>query len=69
VSAPAKPYAGDFIGRWLDRLIYCDAPAWMFTIAYLAFGALVLATLLLIPPRMPGFLWRAESGGQVSPPR
>lgn len=44
-------YAGDFIGRWLDWLIYYDAPPWVFTTAYLAFGTLVVATLWLAPPR------------------
>ncbi len=43
-------YAGDFIGRWLDWLIYYDAPAWVFTTVYLVFGAIVLATLWLVPP-------------------
>ncbi len=44
-------YAGDFIGRWLDWLIYYNAPDWVFTTAYLAFGALVVLTLWLLPPR------------------
>jgi hypothetical protein len=42
--------AGDFIGRWLDWLIFYNAPTWVFTTIYLAFGALVLATLWLVPP-------------------
>lgn len=46
-------YAGDFIGRWLDWLIFYRAPLWVFTTMYLAFGAVVLATLWLVPPRMP----------------
>jgi Protein of Unknown function (DUF2784) len=46
-------YGGDFIGRWLDWLIFYRAPAWVFTTVYLAFGAMVLATLWLVPPRMP----------------
>ena len=57
----AAGYAGDFIGHWLDWLIFYNAPAWVFTILYLAFGACVAATLWLVPPRMP---WRdAHSGG------
>lgn len=46
-------YGGDFIGRWLDWLIFYRAPEWVFTTVYLAFGAMVLATLWLVPPRMP----------------
>ena len=44
-------YGRDFIGYWLDRLIFYDAPPRVFTIVYLAFGALVLATLWLVPIR------------------
>ena len=43
-------YAGDFVGRWLDWLIFYNAPAWVFTTVYLAFGTSVLATLWLVPP-------------------
>jgi Protein of Unknown function (DUF2784) len=43
----------DFIGYWLDRLIFYNAPAWVFTSAYLAFGALVLLTLWFVPVNWP----------------
>jgi hypothetical protein len=46
-------YGGDFIGRWLDWLIFYRAPEWVFTTVYLAFGAIVIATLWLVPPQMP----------------
>jgi hypothetical protein len=42
--------AGGFIERWIDQLIFYDAPAWVFTTAYLAFAGLVLATWILVPP-------------------
>jgi Protein of Unknown function (DUF2784) len=42
--------AGGFIERWIDRLIFYDAPAWVFTVAYVAFAALVLATWIAVPP-------------------
>lgn len=45
------PYPGDFIGFWLDRLIFFRAPAWVFVAAYSLFGALVVATFVLAPPR------------------
>jgi len=44
-------YGGDFIGYWLDRMIFYDAPPRVFTVIYLGFGALVLATLWLVPIR------------------
>jgi Protein of Unknown function (DUF2784) len=44
------PTAGGFIERWIDQLIFYDAPTWVFTIAYMAFAALVLVTWILVPP-------------------
>ena|SRR5579862_1675507 len=44
-------YGADFIGYWLDRMIFFDFPRAVFTIAYLLFGLLVLATLWLVPIR------------------
>jgi hypothetical protein len=45
----ARP--GTFIGRWVQRLLYYEAPAWVFTAAYAAWAAATLATLRLVPPR------------------
>jgi hypothetical protein len=44
-----------FIGRWVHELIFFEAPEYVFTIVYCAFGAAVLATFVLAPPRWP---WR-----------
>ena len=44
-------YAGSFIGHWLERLLYFQAPAWVFLIAYSVFGALVAASWIWVPPR------------------
>jgi len=49
-------YTRDFIGYWLDWLIFYNAPPWVFTAAYLTFGMLVLLTLWFIPARRPAFL-------------
>jgi hypothetical protein len=49
--AGSHGYGQSFIGYWVDRLLFYQAPAWVFTAAYTAFGLLVLATLLLYPPR------------------
>jgi hypothetical protein len=41
-----------FVGRWVYRLLYYQAPEWVFTTLY-AFWALgTLVTLRLVPPRM-----------------
>jgi Protein of Unknown function (DUF2784) len=45
-------YPRDFIGYWLDRLIFYDAPAWVFLAAYFTFGMLVLLTFWIVPVRL-----------------
>jgi len=42
--------ASGFIERWIDRLLFYEAPAWVFTVAYVAFAALVLLTWIAVPP-------------------
>lgn len=44
-------YAGGFIEYWLSRLLYIEAPAWVFVLAYTAFGSGVLAAWWRWPPR------------------
>jgi len=44
-------YAGSFVAWWLHRLIFFDAPPWLFTLAYSAFAALVAATWHWCRPR------------------
>ena len=40
-----------FIGRWVKRLLYYNAPEWVFTSIYAAWAAATLLTLRLAPPR------------------
>jgi hypothetical protein len=40
-----------FIGRWVYRLLYYEAPEWVFTTLYAAWAAAALVTLRLVPPR------------------
>jgi len=47
-------YGGGFVEHWLQTLLYHDAPAWVFVAAYSAFGALVVASWWLFPPRRRG---------------
>ena len=44
-------YAGGFIRHWLQALLYYDAPAWVFTVAYTLFGLAVAACWRYFPPR------------------
>ena len=41
-----------FIGRWAWRLLYYQAPEWVFTTAYVAWALATLLTLRLVPPRL-----------------
>jgi hypothetical protein len=41
---------GGFIERWTHRVMFYDAPAWVFTTAYVAFAGLVLVTWIVVPP-------------------
>src|SRR5207237_1418846 len=43
--------AESFIGRWVRRLLFYQAPEWVFTAAYVAWALATLATLRLVPPR------------------
>lgn len=51
LQAGEAGYSGSFITHWLHRLIFFDAPPWVFTAAYSAFGALVVATWFWGRPR------------------
>ena len=44
-------YAESFIEHWLSRLLFFEAPWWIFVAAYTAFALLVLATWRWFPPR------------------
>jgi hypothetical protein len=47
-------YTGSFISHWLETLLYYQAPAWVFTVAYTVFGALVVASWFVVRPRSFG---------------
>jgi polyferredoxin len=51
-KAGAAPYDTSFIEYWVARALFYDAPLWVFTLAYTAFGALVLASWWYFPPRI-----------------
>lgn len=44
-------YTGSFVANWLDKLLYYQAPAWVFVVCYTFFGALVVASWLWVRPR------------------
>ena len=53
-KAGAATYDGAFIAHWIERLLYYNAPMWVFALAYTLFGALVLASWWWVPPRRRG---------------
>jgi hypothetical protein len=44
-------YPGDFVARIAHRLIFYDFPPWIFTVIYVAFAAMIIATFILVPPQ------------------
>lgn len=42
---------GSFVGQLVHDLLFYNAPAWFFTVAYCVFGGMVLLTFALVPPR------------------
>lgn len=44
-------YSGGFIEHWLQRLLFYEAPWWVFAAAYSAFGLLVALVWWRYPPR------------------
>jgi len=65
--AGQETYPGAFIGYWAHRLIFVDAPAWVFTLVYSLFGLAILATFVLAPPHRPGFGHRARTSAEPAP--
>jgi len=50
IQAGGASYSTSFIEHWLQRLIYYEAPAWVFVLAYTLFAALVVAAWWRYPP-------------------
>ncbi len=54
VLAGAAGYQTTFVAYWLDRLLYYQAPSWVFVVLYTAFAALVASTFAANPPKRRG---------------
>ena len=52
--AGAASYPADFVGYWIDRLIFYNAPQWVFGLLYFGFAAMVALSWWRWPPRWPG---------------
>ena len=42
---------GNFIQRWLHRILFYDVPEWVLSTVYVLFALLVAITFRLLPPR------------------
>ncbi len=51
VQAGTPAYRTGFVAHWVERLLFHEAPPWVFTLAYTVFGVLVLASWWYFPPR------------------
>jgi hypothetical protein len=51
VLAGQEASEGTFVGRLLDAVIFYQAPVWILNTVHVGFALLVLATLILVPPR------------------
>ena len=49
-QARASTYSGSFIEHWVARVLYYEAPSWVFTLVYSVFGLLVVASWIVFPP-------------------
>jgi hypothetical protein len=50
-QAGQEQYEGSFIQFWLERLLYYEAPVWVFITAYTVFGLFVVITWFCFPPQ------------------
>lgn len=51
IQAGSTFYRESFIEHWVQRLLFYEAPAWVFTAVYTLFGLLVVAAWWCFPPK------------------
>jgi hypothetical protein len=51
-DARGEQLSTGFIERWVDAVLFYDAPTWVFTVAYVAFALLVAITWVAVPPTL-----------------
>lgn len=52
VQAGVTGYSKSFVEHWVQWLLYCEAPLWVFVLAYTLFAVAVLACWGYCPPRL-----------------
>jgi len=61
VQGGSTGYATSFIEHWVHRVLFYQAPTWVFTVVYTAFAALVAATWWRYPPRRKPGTWAKKA--------
>lgn len=64
-AAGETPYNGTFVGHWLGRLVYYDAPEWVFMIVYSLFFVVVAASWILVRPARRKRAWSPPPGNET----
>lgn len=65
IQAGQVAYEGDFIGHWLSKLLFYQAPPWVFITAYTLFGLLVAGSWFAVRP-FPPFVHAKVGPGEES---
>ena len=50
VQAGSAAYSQSFVEHWVQRIIFYEAPPWVFVVAYTVFGLLVATAWWYFPP-------------------
>jgi hypothetical protein len=50
VQARTSTYSGSFVEHWVARMLYFEAPGWVFSVVYSIFGLLVVTAWVIFPP-------------------
>ena len=66
LRAGASSHPGDFVGYWIDRLIFYNAPNWVFGLLYFSFAALVAFSWWQWPPRRPNSMANSSAASVAS---
>ena len=62
-KAGEATYTASFIEHWVQRILYHEAPFWVFTLVYTVFGVLVVAAWRFFPPGRKGSAGPASRPG------